>query len=259
MKHFQGYLIDLDGTLFRGTELIDGALEFIEWLHEQDVPYLYLTNNSTRTPEEVAKKLRGFGFPATAEQVYTSALASAEYVKQELNASSAYVIGEAGLLEALQEQGIRITEENPDVVVSGLDRSFTYDKMIKACLSIRAGATFIGTNGDRALPTEAGLLPGSGSLAMGIAYATGVHPLFIGKPEPIIMRYALRVLNVPPKRVLVIGDNLDTDILAGVKSGIDTLLVYTGITTKEMAQASDVRATYEAEDLREWIKRVKGE
>ncbi|MFC7439682.1 TIGR01457 family HAD-type hydrolase [Laceyella putida] len=259
MKKYHGYLIDLDGTLFRGTERIDGALEFIEWLHKQDVPYLYLTNNSTRTPEQVAEKLRQFGFPATAEQVYTSALAAAQYVKQELNAPSVFVIGEEGLQQAFRDQGIRLTDENPDVVVSGLDRAFTYDKMKKACLSIRAGATFIGTNADRALPTEAGLLPGSGSLAMGMAYATGVDPLFIGKPEPIIMRLALQALGVPPERVLVIGDNLDTDILAGVRSGIDTLLVFTGITTREMARASAVRATYEVENLRDWIKREKGE
>lgn len=254
MRDYQGYLIDLDGTLFRGTELIEGALEFMEWLNKQDIPYLYLTNNSTRTPEQVAKKLRKFGFPATAEQVYTSAMAAAQYVKEELKVSSAFVIGEEGLLQAFQDQGIELTAERPAAVVSGLDRSFTYDKMKIACLSIRAGAAFIGTNADRALPTEAGLFPGSGSLAMAIGYATGVEPTFIGKPEPIIMRYALQALGVPPERVLMVGDNLETDILAGVRSGIDTLLVYTGITTREMAQNSSVRATFEVTDLREWIK-----
>jgi 4-nitrophenyl phosphatase len=191
--------------------------------------------------------------------VYTTALATAQYLKEELHSPRVYVIGEEGLTGAIQEAGCEITEEKPDVVVVGLDRQFTYEKMKKACLAIRAGAKFIGTNADRALPTEEGLLPGSGSLSMAIASATGVKPLFIGKPEVIMVRYALKRLGVAPSDVLVVGDNLETDIRAGVNSGMDTLLVYTGVTTPEMAEKADIRATYSVKSLRDWIKQERGE
>lgn len=252
MKRYRGYLIDLDGTLFRGTELIPGALSFIEKLVDADIPFLYLTNNSSRTPERVAEKLRGFGFPASPDQVYTSALATAQYLKEEMRSPSVFVIGEEGLKRAIREAGICITEDHPEAVVVGIDRQFTYEKMKKACLAIRNGAKFIGTNADRALPTEEGLLPGSGSLSMGIAAAAGVEPLFIGKPEPIIMRYALNKLGTAPEETLVVGDNLDTDILAGIRGGMDTLLVFSGITTQEMAEKSRIRATYYLDSLRDW-------
>lgn len=252
MKSYGGYLIDLDGTLFRGNEVIPGALSFMERLVQKKIPYLYLTNNSSRTPEQVAELLTDFGFPAKPEEIYTSALATAQYVKEELHASSVYVIGEEGLRKALTDVGCRLTEEQPEVVVVGIDYQFTYEKMKKACLAIRSGATFIGTNADRALPTEKGLLPGSGSLSMGIAFSTGIEPLFIGKPEPIIMKYAQRLLGVASSETLVVGDNLGTDILSGIHSHMDTLLVYTGYTTREMAEQSPIRATYYIDNLSDW-------
>ncbi|SEN56713.1 TIGR01457 family HAD-type hydrolase [Lihuaxuella thermophila] len=252
MKRYRGYLIDLDGTLFRGTELIPGALSFIEKLAGANIPFLYLTNNSSRPPEQVAEKLRGFGFPAEPDQVYTSALATAQYLKEEMDSPSVFVIGEEGLKRAIREAGICINEEQPEAVVVGIDRQFTYEKMKRACLAIRNGATLIGTNADRALPTEEGLLPGSGSLSIGIAAASGVEPLFIGKPEPIIMKYALEKLGTSPEETLVVGDNLETDILAGIRGGMDTLLVFSGITTHEMANKSRIRATYYLDSLRDW-------
>ncbi|MBH8598954.1 MULTISPECIES: TIGR01457 family HAD-type hydrolase [unclassified Thermoactinomyces] len=259
MKEYKGYFIDLDGTLYRGTELIPEALEFVRELDQKGIPHLYLTNNSSRTPEQVADKLRQFGFPARPGQVYTTALATAQYVQENFPDARVYVIGEEGLLQALKEKGCRITEEHPNAVVVGIDRGFTYKKMKKACLAIRAGATLIGTNADRALPTEEGLLPGSGSLVAGISAATGVKPLFIGKPEPIILRYALKKLGVAPEEVLIVGDNLDTDIRAGIEGGMDTLLVFTGITTPEMAEKAEIKATYTARNLREWMNRANEE
>jgi len=252
MKTYRGYFIDLDGTCFRGTERIEGALEFIKRLDQAGIPYLYLTNNSSRRPEQVAEKMRDFGFPARAEQVYSSALATAEYLKEKWGNPSVYVIGEEGLMDAIQSVGLTITDQEPDVVVVGLDRAFSYEKMKKACLSIRKGAAFIGTNRDRALPTEEGLLPGSGSLSIAIAAATGVDPMYIGKPEPIIMRYALKKLGVSADEALVVGDNLETDILAGVHAGIDSLLVFTGVTTPEMLKKSDIEPTYAIPHLKEW-------
>ncbi|MGA9175412.1 MAG: TIGR01457 family HAD-type hydrolase [Thermoactinomyces sp.] len=259
MKEYKGYFIDLDGTLYRGTELIPEALDFIRDLEQKGIPYLYLTNNSSRPPEQVAEKLRRFGFPARPAQVYTTALATAQYVRENLPSARVYVIGEEGLFKALEEAGCQITEDHPEAVVVGIDRQFTYEKMKKACLAIRAGAILIGTNADRALPTEEGLLPGSGSLVAGISAATGVKPLFIGKPEPIIIRYALKKLGVAPEEVLIVGDNLDTDIRAGIQGGMDTLLVFSGITTPEMAEKAEIKATHTARNLREWMNRVKEE
>ncbi|MBA4493714.1 TIGR01457 family HAD-type hydrolase [Paenactinomyces guangxiensis] len=252
MKSYRGYLIDLDGTLFRGTEVIPEALSFMDQLSKANIPYLYLTNNSSRPPEKVAEKLRDFGFPAAPDQVYTSAQATAQYLQDEMNSPSVFVIGEEGLVRAVAGAGCEITEDRPQAVVVGIDRQFTYEKMKKASLAIRAGAAFIGTNADRALPTEEGLLPGSGSLSAGIAAATGIEPLFIGKPQPIILRYALQKLRTTPEETLIVGDNLETDIRAGVNGGIDTLLVFTGITTPEMAEQSSIRATYEVNRLSEW-------
>ncbi|SFI87361.1 TIGR01457 family HAD-type hydrolase [Thermoflavimicrobium dichotomicum] len=252
MKKYEGYLIDLDGTLYRGSEMIPDAVEFIKRLQQAERRYLYLTNNSSRLPEQVAERLRAFGFPAKPEQVYTSALATANYLKEELSSPYVYVIGEEGLKRAIEEAGCTLTENNPEVVVVGIDRQFTYEKMKKASLFIRQGAQLIGSNPDKALPTEIGLLPGAGSLIAAIATATGVKPLIIGKPEPIILRYALEKLGSSPENTLIIGDNLETDILAGVNSQIDTLLVYSGVTTPEMYEHSSISATYQVASLSEW-------
>lgn len=254
MKQYKGYFIDLDGTLFRGEEVIPGALEFVSQLNRKQIPYLYLTNNSTRSPEWVANKLQRMGYPARKEQVFTTALATARYLQEKEGEMSVYVVGEEGLFQAISEAGIVITDQNPDAVVVGLDRSFTYEKMKKACLAIRAGAKLIGTNADLALPTEEGLWPGSGSLAVAIAAASGTKPFFIGKPEPVIMHYALKKIGLNPEEVLVVGDNLQTDILAGKNGGMDTLLVYTGVTTPQMAKSSDLKATYAVDNLSDWFK-----
>jgi len=257
MKTYQTYLLDLDGTLYRGKEVIPGAREFVRWLKDSGFDYLYFTNNSSRPPGQVAEKLRTFGFPAEPEQVMTSSMATARFLQEETKGTvhSVYAIGEEGLLTALREAGFRFDEERPDAVVVGIDRDFHYDKMKKACLAIRNGARFIGTNGDKALPTEEGLLPGNGSLCAAIAAATGVDPVFVGKPEPFMVHYALERLGSKPGETLVVGDNLMTDIRAGAVGGIDTLLVYTGVTTREQAAASDIRPTYEVDNLLQWMQK----
>ncbi|PTX59086.1 4-nitrophenyl phosphatase [Melghirimyces profundicolus] len=252
MTRYRGYLIDLDGTLFKGEEVVPAGLSFIKELRKRDLSYLYFTNNSTRRPEQVAEKLRGFGYPATPEQVVTSAQATAAHLAEELNSPDVYAVGGEGLKAALVQAGLRLTESRPDAVVIGLDPTFTYDKMKTACLAIRAGARFYGTNGDLVLPTEEGLLPGNGSLCAAVAAATGVRPVFIGKPERPIVEYALDRLGVRPEETLIVGDNLSTDIQAGVKAGIDTLLVFGGVTTAEEYRKGSIRATYTVRNLREW-------
>jgi len=256
MKHYKGYLIDLDGTMYRGEEQIEEASRFIEALKEKGIPYLFVTNNSTRKPEQVADKLNRFNIPTTKEQVFTTSNATANYIKEQKENASVYMIGEEGLTFALEEVGLRITDDQPDFVVSGLDRDINYEKLAKACLAVRNGATFISTNGDIALPTERGLLPGNGSLTSVIAVSTTVKPIFIGKPESIIMEQALKVLGVPKEDTLMVGDYYDTDILAGINTGIDTLLVHTGVTTKEMLADYEKQPTYSVHSLEEWLQYI---
>ncbi|MBP2240442.1 4-nitrophenyl phosphatase [Cytobacillus eiseniae] len=253
MKNYKGYLIDLDGTMYRGNELIKEAADFVNHLIKKDLPYLFVTNNSSRTPAQVAEKLRSFSIPAVAEQVFTTSLATANYLYDLKKDASVFVIGEEGIREALVNKGFRIAEEEADFVVVGIDRSITYEKLASACLAVRNGAIFISTNGDIAIPTERGLLPGNGSLTSVIAVSTQTKPLFIGKPEPIIMEQALQVLGTKKSETLMVGDNYDTDILAGMNAGVDTLLVHTGVTTEQLLAGYEKKPTYVVHTLKDWI------
>ncbi|WP_078414193.1 TIGR01457 family HAD-type hydrolase [Priestia abyssalis] len=256
MKKYKGYLIDLDGTMYKGTELIQEARDFVMVLKENNIPYLFVTNNSTRTPGQVAEKLKQFGIPAEEEQVFTTSQATANYLHERKPNGSAYVIGEEGIHQAMQEKGFAFKEENPDFVVVGLDRGINYEKLATACLAVRNGAMFVSTNGDIALPTERGLLPGNGSLTSVVAVSTQTKPLFIGKPESIIMEQALQVLGVSKEETLMVGDNYDTDIMAGMNAGLDTLLVHTGVTTKELLVGYETKPTYTVDSLEEWIQQI---
>lgn len=252
MKQYKGYLIDLDGTMYRGTELIQEAADFVKKLNERGIPYLFVTNNSSRTPEQVAEKLKNFTIPATGEQVFTTSQATANYISGLKENASVYVIGEEGIRTAIAEKGLTFAEEDADFVVVGIDRSITYEKLTVGCLAVRNGATFISTNGDIAIPTERGLLPGNGSLTSVITVSTATTPTFIGKPESIIMEQALAVLGTSKEETLMVGDNFDTDIMAGINAGLDTLLVHTGVTKKEHLSRYDVQPTYVVDSLDQW-------
>ncbi|WP_141432493.1 TIGR01457 family HAD-type hydrolase [Bacillus sp. 03113] len=252
MRKYKGYLIDLDGTMYRGTELIEEAVDFVRTLQNEDIPYLFVTNNSSRTPAQVAEKLRNFRIPAEEAQVFTTSQATANYIYDQKNNASVYVIGEEGIKTAIEEKGFRIQEENVDFVVVGIDREITYEKLATACLAVRNGATFISTNGDIAIPTERGLLPGNGALTSVISVSTKTNPIFIGKPESIIMEQALKVLGTKKGETLMVGDNYDTDILAGMNAGLDTLLVHTGVTTKQLLAGYEEKPTYVVDSLNEW-------
>lgn len=252
MKKYKGYLIDLDGTMYRGTELIQEAVDFVRKLKEKNIPYLFVTNNSSRTPAQVADKLRKFTIPATEEQVFTTSQATANYIHSLNNDASVYVIGEEGIRTALTEKGFKLAEEKADFVVVGIDRSISYEKLAVGCLAVRNGATFISTNGDIAIPTERGLLPGNGSLTSVISVSTGTNPIFIGKPESIIMEQALEVLGTKKEETLMVGDNYDTDILAGIQAGLDTLLVHTGVTKPDHLSKYEVQPTHVVDSLEQW-------
>jgi 4-nitrophenyl phosphatase len=253
MKKYNGYLIDLDGTMYRGTERINEAVQFVNKLHEKQIPYLFVTNNSSRTPEQVAEKLRAFDIPAEARHVYTTSLATAGYIYDLQQNGKIFVIGEEGLRVALEEKGFQFTsDEDADFVVAGIDRDINYEKYAVACLAIRNGAKFIATNGDFAMPTERGLLPGNGALTSVISVSTQTKPIFIGKPESIIMEQALKVIGTSKAETIMVGDNYETDILAGINAGIDTLLVHTGVTTKEHLEGISIQPTYTVDSLKEW-------
>jgi 4-nitrophenyl phosphatase len=227
-------LIDLDGTMYAGTQPVDHAAEFVSLLQEKGLPYLFVTNNSSRCPEEVAEHLRRItGIAAYAEDVFTSSQAAARYIADRQAGRRVFMIGEAGLEEALREAGLDPYKEDdgsrPDFVVSGIDRQFTYAKLETAVRCILAGVPYILTNPDHLLPTERGLTPGAGSLAGAIRTAAQAEPVVIGKPSPIIMRYAIEKLNLPANDIWVVGDNLRTDIGGGAAAGCRTALVRTGV------------------------------
>ena len=257
MKNYKAYLIDLDGTLYKGNETIDGAKAFISYLNQHQIPHLYVTNNSTKEPEEVATKLSSMGLDAKATEVVTSALATAEYISETSPGASVYMLGGTGLKKALTSHGLQLkNDEFVDYVVIGLDEAVTYEKLATATLGVRNGATFISTNKDAAIPTEEGLLPGNGSLTSVVSVSTGVAPIFVGKPEPIIMEEALRMIGLDREEVLMVGDNYTTDILAGVHARMDTLMVLTGFSSRE--DVADVpkaeKPTYIMDDLYSWIE-----
>lgn len=254
MKDYQGYFIDLDGTTYKGTKRIPAAARFIKRLQDADKTVLFVTNNSTRTSEFVANNLReNHQINVTADNVYTTALATADYLdKVAGDRRQVYVVGESGLRKALQQRHFQLTDQHPDYVVVGLDSQVTYAKLETAVLLIRAGATFIGTNADSNLPNERGMVPGAGSLVKLVEYATQQKPVMIGKPEATIMKMALAKADLTRDQVVMVGDNYNTDIRAAINTGMDSLLVYTGLSTPEQVAKMTVQPTHTVKSLDEW-------
>lgn len=223
-------LFDLDGTLYRGDEPLPGAPELVNRLEARGVACWFVTNNSTRTPQEVAAHMRRMGFAAEPGRIVTSAQAAALYVAERHPGAKAYVIGERGLHEAMREAGIPLAREGEraDIVVQGLDRSLTYDRLCRAVTLLLDGAAFVQTNPDRLLPVENGYLPGAGSIGAALREATGIAPTVVGKPSGFLVETALRLAGVGPSAAWVVGDNPHTDIAAGLNAGCPTILILTG-------------------------------
>lgn len=252
-KTYQGYLIDLDGTIYLGTEVIPSGKRFVERLQEAEIPFLFVTNNTTKTPETVSDRLKHeFDIHVSANSIYTASLATIDYMKAQALDNRVYVIGEAGLIDLILAAGFVWEETNPDYVVVGLDTVITYEKFALATLAIRKGAQFIGTNPDKSIPTERGLLPGAGSFIALIETATQTKPVMIGKPNAIIMKEALKRLKLDKQDVLMVGDNYETDIQSGIQNGIDSLLVLSGFTPKEAVASLPIQPTYTLDSLDEW-------
>jgi 4-nitrophenyl phosphatase len=228
----RGLLIDLDGTLYHGDKKIKDADLLIHYLQETAMPYRYVTNNSSATPEAVAARLKAMGIPAEAEHVCTSAQAAAAYIAEQSPGASVFVVGEDGLRRAVSDAGLRLTAEQPDYVLQGIDRAFTYERLAQAVRFIHEGATFVMTNPDLLLPSGDGLIPGAGSIGAMLRAAGGKEPILIGKPSSVLMQYSLASIGLAADEAWVIGDNMATDIAFGKAAGCGSLLVLTGLTTE---------------------------
>ena len=214
----KGFICDMDGVIYHGNNLIDGVLPFVTWLMEQEKHFVFLTNSSERTPLELSQKLKRMGLDVPVEHFYTSALATASFLKNQCPGGSAYVIGEAGLLNSLYDAGICMNDVNPDYVVMGDTRTYNFEKIEKAIALVNNGAKLIGTNPDITGPTEQGIMPATGALISPIEIATGKKAYFVGKPNPLMLRHAMKTLGCHSEETVIIGDRMDTDIVAGIET-----------------------------------------
>ncbi|VHA70378.1 TIGR01457 family HAD-type hydrolase [Streptococcus pyogenes] len=250
---YKGYLIDLDGTIYQGKNRIPAGERFIKRLQERGIPYLLVTNNTTRTPEMVQSMLANqFHVETSIETIYTATMATVDYMNDMNRGKTAYVIGETGLKSAIAAAGYVEELENPAYVVVGLDSQVTYEMLAIATLAIQKGALFIGTNPDLNIPTERGLMPGAGALNTLLEAATRVKPVFIGKPNAIIMNKSLEVLGIQRSEAVMVGDNYLTDIMAGIQNDIATILVTTGFTRPEEVPTLPIQPDHVLSSLDEW-------
>ncbi|MFV0561120.1 MAG: TIGR01457 family HAD-type hydrolase [Enterococcus sp.] len=250
---YKGYLIDLDGTIYKGTEPIPAGKRFVDELQKRNLPFLFVTNNTTKTPDTVAKRLANeFDIHVSGDHVYTATLATIDYMIEDGRGKKVFVVGESGLIDLILAAGFTWDEETPDYVIVGLDSEVTYEKFVTATLAIQKGAVFIGTNPDKNIPTERGLLPGAGAVIAMVERATQTPPIYIGKPEAIIMDKAAAILGIEKDQLIMVGDNYETDIQAGIKNGIDTLLVLTGFTQKNQVATLPIAPTFVIDSLDDW-------
>ncbi len=229
----QGYLIDMDGVIYRGSQLIPGADRFIQLLRKKNIPYLFLTNNSQRTRRDIATKLQRMGIDTDAAHIFTCAVATARFLAMQKPNGTAFVIGEGGLLNSLHSAHYAIVDQDPDYVVVGEGRTLTFEMVERGVRMVKDGAKLVATNMDPHAPTEEGLKPGCGAIVSMLEKATGTKAFSVGKPSPVMMRMARKEFGLRTAEVTVIGDTMDTDILGGVQMGYRTILVLSGGTKRE--------------------------
>lgn len=251
MQSIQNFLIDMDGVLVRGNRLIPGADTFLARLRELRREFLVLTNNPMYTPRDLSHRLNSFGLEIPPERLFTSAVATASFLQSQRPGGTAFVVGEAGLTQAIHDIGYVLTDTDPDYVVLGETALYNYEMITKAIRLIAAGARFLATNPDVSGPTESGIAPACGAMAALIEKVTGQAPFFVGKPNPLMMRSALNYLDVHSEDTVMIGDRMDTDIVAGVESGMRTVLVLTGVTRREEVERFPYRPTWVVESVAE--------
>ncbi len=254
IREKKGFILDMDGVIYHGSKILDGVREFVTWMIDNDKKFVFLTNSPERTPHELSMKLERMGLKVSPEHFYTSALATAEFLCDQMQNSTAYVIGEAALSKALYDKKIYMNDVNPDYVVIGETRSYNFEKIEKAIELVNKGAKLIGANPDTIGVTEKGVMPATGSLIAPIEIATGKKAYFVGKPNPLMLRHGLKLLDCHSADIAFVGDRMDTDIIAGIESNIDTVLVLTGVTKKADIDLFPYRPKYVLDSVGDIIK-----
>lgn len=254
IKNKLGFICDMDGVVYHGNRILPGVVEFVNWMIDNDKRFVFLTNSPEKTPHELSMKLARMGLEVDADHFYTSALATAAFLSSQKPGCTAYVIGEAALTKALYDQGIYMNDVNPDYVVVGETRSYSFEKIEKAIELVNKGAKLIGTNPDICGPTEKGIMPATGALIAPIELSTGKKAYFVGKPNPLMLRQGLRKINCHSSEIVFIGDRMDTDIIAGIESNVDTVLVLSGMHQMEDVDKFPFRPKYIANGVGDLIK-----
>jgi NagD protein len=240
-RSIRAWLIDMDGVLVHEDQAIPGAADFLARLRELGLPFLVLTNNSMYTNRDLSARLRASGLEIPEQAIWTSALATARFLADQRPGGTAFVVGEAGLTTALHEAGYTMSARGPDYVVLGETRTYSFERITQAIRLIGAGARFIATNPDNVGPTLDGVVPATGSVAALITRATGVEPYYVGKPNPLMVRSALNAIEAHSEHTAMVGDRMDTDVVAGLEAGLHTILVLTGVSTREAAERHTYR------------------
>lgn len=233
LRSKQGFICDMDGVIYHGNQILPGVKEFVAWLYREQKQFLFLTNSSERSPKELQQKLARMGLEVDEKHFYTSALATAKFVAAQSPGCTAYVIGAPGLVNALYDVGVMMNDVDPQYVIAGETTNYNYETIIKAVSFVQRGARLIATNSDLTGPSERGIIPACRALVAPIELATGKTAYYVGKPNPLMMRTGLRLLGVHSHDAVMIGDRMDTDIVAGMESGLDTALVLSGCTSRE--------------------------
>ena len=229
----KGFICDMDGVIYKGDHLLPGVKEFVEWLYRENKEFLFLTNSSSKTPRELQQKLKRMGLDVDEAHFYTSALATAKFLTHQAPGCSAYMIGGPGLFNALHDVDITFNDVDPDYVIVGETTNYNYEHICRAMYHVMNGARLIGTNSDLTGPSETGIIPACRALVAPIEMTTGKKAYYVGKPNPLMMRTGLQILGIHSAETAMIGDRMDTDIIAGIESGLDPILVLSGVTSSE--------------------------
>ncbi|HVY97642.1 MAG TPA: HAD-IIA family hydrolase [Solirubrobacterales bacterium] len=256
-REIGSWLMDMDGVLVHETTALPGADAFLGRLRELGRPYLLLTNNSIYTRRDLAARLRASGLEVEEEEIWTSALATARFLESQRPGGTAFVVGESGLTTALYQAGYTLSDDDPDYVVLGETRTYSFERITQAIRLVGAGARFIATNPDPTGPSPSGLLPATGSVAALITRATGVAPYFVGKPNPLMMRSALNAIDAHSETTAMIGDRMDTDIVAGLEAGLETILVLSGVTRAEEAERFPYRPSRIVDSVADLVEELR--
>ena len=249
-----GFICDMDGVIYHGNKILDGVEDFVNWMIDNGKKFVFLTNSPEKTPHELSMKLERMGLSVSAGHFYTSAMATSEFLNSQNPGCTAYVIGEAALTKAMYDKGIYMNDVNPEYVVVGETRTYNFEKIEKAIELVRKGAKLIGCNPDVTGPTEKGVMPATGALIAPIEIAAGKKAYFVGKPNPVMLRHGMKKLDCHSSEIAFIGDRMDTDIIAGIESNVDTVLVLSGVTAVEDIDNFPYRPKYIANGVGDLIK-----